>query len=319
MNGAAVKLRGHTVATHLRVDDTLGDMLEHPALTGFGTLLLPWDNRHIDTTMPLRNIAALLPYHTHVDPAAIVSSINRMIDDVSAGRTVFYEFYTAAEKRAVPSRMNTGLFFFRGKPDAPFAVIAPGGGFAYVASVHEGFPYAVEINKCGYNAFVLRYRAERGSRSATEDLAAALTFIFRNAGRLRVATDDYSLWGSSAGARMVASIGSYGTAQFGGETLPPPATVVLLYSGHSDLGPSEPPTFVAVGENDRIAPAGVMKRRVVALQSAGTDAAFHAYPAVGHGFGLGIGTSADGWIDDAIRFWAKHINNRAARSDREAS
>ena len=188
-----------------------------------------------------------------------------------------------------------------------------------MASMHEGFPYAVEINKCGYNAFVLRYRAGRGGRSATEDLAAALTFIVRNARGLRVAADDYSLWGSSAGARMAAAIGSHGTAQFGGATLPPPATVVLLYSGHSDLGPSEPPTFVAVGENDRIAPPAVMKRRVVALQNAGTDVAFHEYAGVGHGFGLGIDTSAEGWIGDAVRFWATHINDRAARSDSETS
>ena len=32
------------------------------------------------------------------------------------------------------------------------------------------------------------------------------------------------------------------------------------------------------------------------------------YAGVGHGFGLGIGTSAEGWIADAIQFWAKQIN-----------
>jgi hypothetical protein len=31
---------------------------------------------------------------------------------------------------------------------------------------------------------------------------------------------------------------------------------------------------------------------------------YHRYPAVGHGFALGVGTSANGWIGDAIRFWA---------------
>ncbi len=43
--------------------------------------------------------------------------------------------------------------------------------------------------------------AVRGGRIATEDLAAALTYIFRNADALGVTTADYSLWGSSAGAR----------------------------------------------------------------------------------------------------------------------
>lgn len=295
-------------AVHLRVDDTVGDMLEHPAFAGFARLLLPWDDRRYDTSMRLREIGSLLPYHTHVDPGVVVSSLNRMIDDDAAGRTVFHDFYTAAEKAAEPSRRNAGIFFFRGKPGAPFAVIAPGGGFAYVGSVHEGFPYAVEINKRGFNAFVLRYRAGLGGRIATEDLAAALTYICRNADRLGVTTSGYSLWGSSAGARMAAWIGSHGAARFGGASLPRPSAVVLLYTGHSDLAPPEPPTFVAVGENDGIARPTVMKWRVAALRKAGTDVEYHEYPGVGHGFGLGIGTSAEGWVADAVRFWAKHIN-----------
>ena len=305
--GENVKVASPPPAVHLRVDDTVGELLEHPAFRGFAGLLLPWHDRRYDTTMRLREIASLLPYHTHVDPAVVVSSLNRMIDDAAAGRTVFHQFYTAAEMEAEPSRRNTGLFFFRGKPGAPFAVIAPGGGFAYVASVHEGFPYAVEINKRGFNAFVLTYRTVQGGRFATEDLAAALTYIFRNAGLLGVTTASYSLWGSSAGARMAASIGSHGTARFGGATLPPPATVVLLYTGHSDFASSEPPTFVAVGDVDGIAPPVLMERRVTALRRAGTDVEYRRYRSVGHGFGLGIGTSAEGWIAEAIRFWEKRF------------
>jgi acetyl esterase/lipase len=293
---------------HLRVDDTIGDVLAHPAFAGFGRLLLPWDDRVYETTMRLREIASLLPYHTHVDPGVVLSSLNRMIDDAAAGRTVFYDFYTAAEKDAEPSRRNTGLFFFRGKPGAPFALIAPGGGFAYVASVHEGFPYAVEINKRGFNAFVLKYRAGQGGRIATEDLAVALSYIFRNAGELGVTTADYSLWGSSAGARMAASIGSYGAARFGGAKLPRPSAIVLLYTGHSDLATSEPPTFVAVGAADGIAPPSVMEKRIAALRRSRTDVEYHRYPGVGHGFGLGVGTIAEGWVADAIRFWAKHTH-----------
>lgn len=293
---------------HLGVDDTLGDLLDHPSFAGFGRLLLPWDDRRVDTTMRLRDIGSLLPYHSHVDPAIAVSSLNRMIDDVAAGHLVFHDFYTAAEKEADPSRQNAGLFFFPGEPGAPFAVVAPGGGFAYVASLHEGLPYAVEISRAGFNAFVLKYRTGQGGRIATEDLAAAITYIFRNADELGVTTIGYSLWGSSAGARMAASIGSHGTARFGGATLPRPSVVVLLYTGYSDLSLTDPPTFVAVGEGDRIAPPAAMERRVAALRKAGTTAEYHRYPGVGHGFGLGVGTSAEGWVNDALRFWAQHID-----------
>jgi len=86
-----------------------------------------------------------------------------------------------------------------------------------------------------------------------------------------------------------------------------PSAIVLLYTGHSEFAPSEPPTFVAVGENDGIAPPAVMERRVEALRRVGTDVEYHRYPAVGHGFGLGVGTKADGWIEDAVQFWAKRI------------
>ena len=303
---------------HLGVTDSIGGVLTHPAFAGFGRLLLPWDDRRYDTTMLLRNIGALLPYHTHVDPAVVVSSLNRMIDDASAGRTVFHDFYTGAEKLADPSRQHTGLFFFRGKPGAPFAVIAPGGGFAYVASLHEGFPYAVEISNRGYNAFVLKYCAGHGGRIATEDLAAALSYILRNADSLGVATTDYSLWGSSAGARLVAAIGSHGTGQFGGSTLAKPSALVLLYTGHSDLASTEPPTFVAVGDADGIAPPSVMESRVAALRRVGTDVEYHKYRNVGHGFGLGVGTSAEGWIADAVHFWARQIKRAPVQSDAPA-
>ena len=206
------------------------------------------------------------------------------------------------------------MFFFRGKPGAPFAVIAPGGGFAYVGSLHEGFPYAVEISNRGYNAFVLKYRVGRGGSVATEDLAAALSFIIRNAGALGVATTEYSLWGSSAGARMAAAIGSHGTARFGGLALPKPSAVVMAYTGHSEYSADEPPTFVIVGEQDGIASPAVMERRVAALRRAGTDVEYHRYRGVGHGFGLGVGTTAEGWIADAVRFWTRHIRREPDHS-----
>jgi hypothetical protein len=39
------------------------------------------------------------------------------------------------------------------------------------------------------------------------------------------------------------------------------------------------------------------------------------YPGVGHGFGLGVGTSAERWIADAVALWAKQIQD-AARPDK---
>ena len=151
---------------HLTPQSTIGDILHHPAFAGFSRLLLPWDDRAYDERMQLTRIGSLLPYHTHVDPQTVASSLNRMIDDAARGQTVFYSFYSEAQRKQQPALANTGLFFFRGKPGAPFAVISPGGGFSYVGSVHEGFPYAEAISRKGYNAFVLKYRAGYGGEVA---------------------------------------------------------------------------------------------------------------------------------------------------------
>ena len=80
--------------------------------------------------MPLSEVERLLPYHNYIDAERCVGYINQMIDSVAAGRRIYYDL----------RREDAGLFFFRGRPGAPFAVICPGGGFSYVGSIHEGFP-----------------------------------------------------------------------------------------------------------------------------------------------------------------------------------
>lgn len=305
----------HTTA-RLGPDDRIGDLLAHPALAGFARLLLPRTDVEVDRTIRLGDFASLLPYHTQVDTRDVVAGLNRLVDDVGAGRQAFIDIYTPAERARDPGKADTGLFFLRGRPGAPFAVIAPGGGFSYVAMVHEGLPYALAINRHGFNAFVLRYRVGQGATAATEDLAAALSMIFRHAAALQVSTDGHSLWGSSAGARMAASIGSHGTARFGGDPCPKPAAVVMAYTGHADTSADEPPTFVVVGEHDRISPPAVMQRRLRALARAGVTVAYRVVPGLGHGFGPGTGTAAQDWIDDAVRFWERAASERALRSGR---
>ena len=288
--------------SHLKSESTIGDILRHPAFAGFGHLTLPWDDRTYDEDLPLTRIGSLLPYHTHVDPETVASALNRMIDDAAIGRNVFYSFYSEAQVQQEPARKQTGLFFFRGRPGAPFAIVCPGGGFTYVGSVHEGFPYAEAIRGKGFNAFVLKYRVGHGGTTATQDLAAALSYIFLNAATLDVATIGYSLWGSSAGARMAATIGSHGASRYGGSDIPKPAAIVMAYTAHLDCSSAEPPTFVVVGERDGIAPPASMERRVEALRRSGTTVEYHKYLNLGHGFGLGKGTSAEGWVFEAIRF-----------------
>lgn len=200
-----------------------------------------------------------------------------------------------------PAKRDTGLFFFQGEPGAKFAICNAGGGFAYVGAMHDSFPHALELSKMGYNAFALIYRP--GAQSTCEDLARAISFIFSHAGELGVDVEGYFLWGGSAGARMAAYLGAYGPAGLGGDPLPHPAAVIMQYTGHSEYSRNDPATYVCVGTGDGIASWRTMQRRLDAMAALGIPTEFHAYEGPGHGFGLGTGTVAEGWINDAVAFW----------------
>lgn len=290
----------------LTLNHKILDVARHPAFRGFGELLLPWENNSSYYNTSLKDVGSLMPYHRHVRPDVVLSSLNHMIDEVNSGKTIFFDFYAEEQKQKYPALKQTGLFFFRGKPGAPFAIICPGGGFSYVGSLHEGFPLAQAISKNEWNAFVIRYRTS-SEQEATKDLAAAIIYIFNNAEKLGVTIKDYSLWGGSAGARMVGNIALSGVSSYAGGNLPKPATAVIAYTGQSTFSASFPPTFITVAANDGIANVNVVERRVQNLKNAGVEVEYRRYETAGHGFGTGEGTDAEGWLGLAIGFWEKHI------------
>lgn len=283
-------------------DTPIEDVKNDPMFGEAGRLLFPVDEGYSsgDTLGGLR-----LVWYNNIDPAETVEIVNTLWQRASAGETMFYDIYTEEEKAADPEKEDTGLFFFRGEPGAKVAVCNAGGGFAYVGAMQDSFPHALELSKRGYNAFALIYRP--GAQTACEDLARAISFIFENAEELEVDTDCYSLWGGSAGARMAAWLGSYGPAAFGGDDLPQPGAVIMQYTGHSDYTENDPPTFACVGESDGIANWRTMDRRLQAMSALGIPTEFHHYPGLRHGFGLGTGTVAEGWLEQAVSFWEEQM------------
>lgn len=281
---------------------SIQSVIENSTFDGFGRLLFPLDDYYYsgDTLEMLH-----LVYYSHIDPNETVEIVNTLYDHAASGQTVFYDIYTDEEKAADPSKADTGLFFFKGTPGEKFAVCNAGGAFAYVGAMQDSFPHALELSKKGYNAFALIYRP--GAQTACEDLARAIRFIFDHADELEVDTDCYSLWGGSAGARMAAWLGTYGPAAFGGGDLPRPGTVVMQYTGLGEYSENDPPTYACVGDCDGIASWRIMQARLQTMQSIGIDTEFHVYPGLSHGFGLGTGTVAEGWLDAAVTFWKKQM------------
>ena len=172
--------------------------------------------------------------------------------------------------------------------------------------MHDSFPHALELSKMGYNAFALIYRP--GAQTACEDLARAIAFLHEHADELQIDMTDYSLWGGSAGARMAAWLGAYGTEAFGEVAWPRPAAVIVNYTGLSEVTGTEPPTYSAVGTADGIASYRTMERRIQAIRANGTDAEIEIFSGLSHGFGLGIGTAAEGWLDNAVAFWERNMS-----------
>ena len=244
-------------------------------------------------------------WYSHIQPEKTVEIINRLYSDAAAGNQIFYRMYSDAEIAADRSKADTGLFLFRGEVGKPFAITNAGGGFMYVGAMHDSFPHSLEISKAGYSAFALIYRPD----DPYSDLAKAIEFIHDNASELGVKADDYSLWGGSAGARMSAVLGNQAYLQQLTDRIdiPQASAVIMQYTGYTQASQYDAPTYVCVGSNDGIASWRTIQNRLQRLSAMGITTEFHVYEGLGHGFGIGIGTVADGWVNDALKFWQTNM------------
>ncbi len=281
---------------------TVADVTQAEAFRDYGRLLFPVD-LELDAASTLEEISNSSTYvwYNYIQPEKTVEIVNYLKEQSEAGNQIFYPIYSEDEIENEPSKADTGLFFFRGTPGEKFAIMNAGGGFAYVGAMHDSFPHALEASKDGYNAFALIYRPE----DPYSDLARAIIYIHDHAEELQVNPENYSLWGGSAGARMAATLGnrSYLYQLTGRRDLPQASAVIMQYTGYANASSADAPTYVNVGTSDGIANWRTMQSRLQALEAYGIPTEFHSYQGLPHGYGLGIGTVAEGWIKDAFTFW----------------
>lgn len=285
-------------------DTKVTDVINDEVFDGYGRLIFPVDMQ-ISDNLTLKNINTILPWYSEINTDKTVEIVNYMKEKAGSGQQIFYDIYSDDEKKSDLDKQNTGLFFFKGNTGAKSAIVNAGGGFMYVAGMHDSFPHALELSKKGYNAFALIYRP--GARTACEDLARAIAFLHEHADELGIDMSDYSLWGGSAGARMAEWLGAYGTSAFGEKQYPKPAAVIMQYTGLSEVTGDEPPTYACVGTSDGIASYRSMERYISRIKNNGTNAKIEVFDGLSHGFGLGQNTVADGWLDRAVMFWEDNM------------
>ncbi len=283
-------------------DTVLFRILHDPLFSTAGRFLFPYSSC-IDASWNIGDIPRLLPFHSNIRTETSIDVLSYLHRE-AAERQIFYRIYQEDEIACNPGKADSGLFYFKGRKDAPFAIIAAGGS-SYVGSIHESFPQALALSRLGYNAFALNYRISSDSAGA-EDLARAVSFVFSHSRELEVDTSGYAAGGSGGGARIAADVAMYGIDAFGEPGAEKPSAIIMQYPDCPGCLPSSPPVFVCSGVLDDKVPWRELKHHIDCLKEYGIPAEMHLYDDVGHGFGLGLDTPAEGWINSAITFWMEN-------------
>ncbi len=103
---------------------------------------------------------------------------------------------------------------------------------------------------------------------------------------------------------------SYGDGKVKRSQILHPAATIIAYTtfpGHPDFHDTDSPAYMIVGTNDWIVPYHEMEERAACMRSKGIDVELHVLSDTQHGFGVGNGTRAEGWMQQAMDFWERHM------------
>lgn len=272
-----------------------------------------------------RSIDALCRENPSWVKGDMLCGLNRLLEIADGGAPYVYP---------LPSGERVSLVHFPAVGTAPFVLLCAGGAYCGVASMVEAFPIAAKLNEMGYHAFVLEYRS--GARAAfpapMEDLACAIWFILEHARRLRVEPKNYAVCGMSAGGHLAATLAAESMRGFYGN-IPMPAAIFLGYpvvtmgefshelSRRTLLGESpcadtvealsiekqisehSPPIYLWQCREDAVVPFENSRLLADALRRQGIRHCYRVFDGTAHGWALGTGTQAEGWLAEAVRFW----------------
>ena len=250
------------------------------------------------------------------------------IDTKQAGKDIFF----TRNGYKIDTR-----FLIRDGRKHKLAILAPGGGYTLVCSFIEGTPIARKLNAKGISCLIVYYSVKKKAfcPAPIDDLARGVREALDKAEEWGLDTENYSVWGASAGGHLV---GEFGTDNlgYGKYGLPKPGCLVLTYpvitmdkehthmgthdnfvgknasreleekaSVHKHVGADYPRTFIWCGTADTEVSNQNTHLMVKALKTQGIEHECHIYEDVKHGVGPGTGTAAEGWIDAAVDFWLK--------------
>lgn len=266
-----------------------------------------------------------------------VAGMNYLIETYNAGTQITYKLFSPEEIAQDASRDRAELYYFPAEqPGAKYAVVLSGNALFYSGEMRGGVSTAWELHQQGYAVFALRYRIglDATDNAPLEDLGRAIQFITANAQQFGVQTEDYALVGYSSGGQIAGIFGGkeLGYPNYG---VPKPGALLLAYPINNfyetkplyhvlldtdalerryyDYNISDcvdadyPPTYFWYGQDDILLIAfnywqqGPALRK--ALETYGVPYKESVYRHAPHGVGIGEGTDAEGWVQEAIAFW----------------
>ena len=207
-------------------------------------------------------------------------------------------------------------------------IVAPGGGYGFLAANHEGRQVANWFNAMGVTAFVLKYRL--GPRYhhpiELEDAQRAIRLVRSRAREFEIAPDRIGMMGFSAGGHLASTTATHFDGGNPGAADPidragsRPDFVILGYpvitleapyahggsaknllgenpdpkllqelSNELHVTPQTPPTFLFTTSEDTAVPAENSVNFYLALHKAGVLAELHVFEKGPHGVGLDLG------------------------------
>ena len=219
-------------------------------------------------------------------------------------------------------------------------IVCPGGGYARLASGHEGNEVAEAFNKIGVTVFVLKYRLPFDSCMTNkeivplQDLQQTIKLVRDRAAGFDINPSMLGVIGFSAGGHLA----STGITKFSesyientsNTSLRPDfailgypvismdsaichkgsrdnllgkkaaAAKIKLFSSELQVTPQTPPTFLVHASDDKSVPVENSVRFYQALIKNKVNAEIHIYQNGGHGFGLNNTTTSDAWFERAI-------------------
>ena len=169
---------------------------------------------------------------------------------------------------------------------------------------------AASFNDLGYTAFCLTYRISEsfGDKPETlaEDIYKAISFITEHADEFNVDPSNYLIGGFSAGGMAIAEWCNPETGYKKYEAQKPGAACFIYGVNESYKDTLDVPSFIRYCIDDvHFGVEGFDNfESGIADRNISTDYKKVDCP---HGFGLGTGTDAEGWVVEAEAFWQEQI------------